>query len=390
MLIDLKLLHDIDYQMKILIIKQTSLGDLLHSTAAIDAIKEKFPDAKITFLVDESCQDIIRYNPNIDKIILFHFNHTLKLAKKNPFKVIKYFYQKISEVRKDQYDLAFDLQGLERSVIFLYFARAKKKYVKGRYLFLKGFRNKKIHAIDEILNVLKLADISKKDAQMSLYIPKSTEEKVLSIIKQINPENKPLITISPFTRWETKNWGLDKFKQLLVLLNQKDYVVILTGTKEYEAQLDWMIKESQTETIKIKTAQKENSLNETNLDVSYQKEYIPQKSINKNKVFNLAGKLSILEFAALINHSDLLVSCESFPPHIASALHKKVIVIMGPTDERRIGPVNTEYRLIRAEDVRCSRCYKRRCKKMLCMKNITAELVYKNIVEMIDENGQVK
>jgi len=362
--------------MNILIIKQTSLGDLLHSTVAIDAIKSKYPEAKITYMVDESCLDIVKYNPNIDKIILFHLNSLLKLIKKNPFKALKYIYDKIKEVRSQFFDIAFDLQGLERSVIFLYFAKAKEKYVKGRYPFLKGFRNKKIHAIDEILSVLNLAGIFKKDAKMSLHIPTFIDEKVLSLIEKINPDKKPLITISPFTRWETKNWGLDKFKHLLKLLAQKDYIVVLTATKEYQSSLDSIMEDS---IIK----------DSTNQDSTIKDSIIKDSTIKdsqKGKVFNLAGKLSILEFAALINHSDLLVSCESFPPHIASALHKKVIVLMGPTDERRIGPINTTYRLIRAENVKCSRCYKRRCKKMDCMKKIMPETVYKNIVEILEQN----
>lgn len=387
--------------MNILIIKQTSLGDLLHSTVAIDAIKSKYPEAKITYMVDESCQDIVKYNPNIDKIILFHLNSLLKLTKKNPFKALKYIYDKIIEVRSQFFDIAFDLQGLERSVIFLYFAKAKEKYVKGRYPFLKGFRNKKIHAIDEILSVLNLAGIFKKDANMSLHIPTFIDEKVLSLIEKINPDKKPLITISPFTRWETKNWGLDKFKHLLKLLAQKDYIVVLTATKEYQSSLDSIMEDSiiqdstnKDSTIKDSTIKdstiKDSTIKDLTIKDSTNKDLIIKNSTikdsQKGKVFNLAGKLSILEFAALINHSDLLVSCESFPPHIASALHKKVIVLMGPTDERRIGPINTTYRLIRAENVKCSRCYKRRCKKMDCMKKIMPETVYKNIVEILEQN----
>lgn len=334
--------------MKILIIKQTSLGDLLHSTIAIDAIKRKYPYAKITYLVDISTYEIIKYNPSVDNFILFQFNMIMQLIKKNPFKVIKYFYDKIEEVRKEEYDIAFDLQGLERSVIFLYFARAREKYVKGRYLFLKGFRNKNLHAIDEISKVLNLANIPTENIQMNLFIPETINEKVKNLLQSINPDNKKILVISPFTRWETKNWGLAKFKELIVLLKQKDYIIILTGTKEYEKELDNLIED-----------------------------------FEQNKIFNFSGKLSILEFCALINNCNLLLSCESFPVHLASALHKKVIVLMGPTDERKIGPVNTEFRLIRAEKVNCQRCYRKKCKKMDCMKRIDAETVYKNIVEMI-------
>ncbi len=349
--------------MKILIIKQTSLGDVLHSTVAIDAIKKKYPDAKITYLVDISAQDIVKYNPDVDRIILFHFNYVINLAKKNIFKVIKYFYDKIKELRNEEYDIAFDLQGLERSVLFLYFARAKEKYVKGRYPLLKGYKNKDIHATLEILSVLSLAGIKQDEPKMSLFIPEGIEKSILSLLEKINPDKKPIITISPFTRWETKNWGLDKFKALLKLLEQKDYIIFLTGSKEDQSEVESMIDR--------------NSIIDKDDDSNLTKKA-------KDKIFNLAGKLSILEFASLIKHSNLLVSCESFPPHIASTLHTPVIVLMGPTDEKRIGPINTRYKLIRAENVLCSKCYKRRCKKMDCMKNIMPEVVYESIVNMIE------
>lgn len=355
--------------MKILIIKQTSLGDVLHSTVAIDAIKKKYPDAKITYLVDISAQDIVKYNPDVDRIILFHFNYVINLAKKNIFKVIKYFYDKIKELRNEEYDIAFDLQGLERSVLFLYFARAKEKYVKGRYPLLKGYKNKDIHATTEILSVLSLAKIKSNNTRMSLYIPDDIEKKVLSFIQKINPDKKPIITISPFTRWETKNWGVDKFKDLIKLLEQKDYIIFLTGTKEDQSKVESMIDRNLI-IDKKSIIDKDDDSNLT------------KKA--KEKIFNLAGKLSILEFASLIKHSNLLVSCESFPPHIASTLHTPVIVLMGPTDEKRIGPINTRYKLIRAENVLCSKCYKRRCKKMDCMKNIMSEVVYESIVNMIE------
>ena len=78
--------------MKILLIKQTSLGDLIHSTLALEAIKRKWPDAEIHFMVDRSCAFAVENNPNIDRFYYFDkvsFGKDYKQNKLNIFHIIK-------------------------------------------------------------------------------------------------------------------------------------------------------------------------------------------------------------------------------------------------------------------------------------------------------------
>ena len=141
--------------MKILLIKQTSLGDLIHSTLALEAIKQKWPDAEIHFMVDRSCAFAVENNPLIDHFYYFDkiaFKKQYKQNKLHIFNIMADVLKILSEIRQTKFDLAIDLQGIERSAFFLYFCRAKQKFTKGWKPFMKGFKNanKDDHALVEL------------------------------------------------------------------------------------------------------------------------------------------------------------------------------------------------------------------------------------------------
>ena len=116
--------------MKILLIKQTSLGDVLHMTPVIRALRKWKPESEIDIVTDKRALGILKNNPYINKLYVLDIYKYEKEIFKSPlkfFSTIKEFFSHIKEVRKKKYDIAIDLQGLERSVIFLYLCKAKKK-----------------------------------------------------------------------------------------------------------------------------------------------------------------------------------------------------------------------------------------------------------------------
>lgn len=329
--------------MNILIIKQTSLGDVLNSTVAIKILKHNFPNTNITFLVDKSAYNIMKYNKDINKFIIFDFKLIQKKYLKSPIKVITHIISILKEIRKIHYDMAFDLQGLFRSVFFLYLSKAKKKYVKGRWIFLKKYRNKYIHAIEEIKNTLKIAGLEIIPSKMEIYTSDNEVEKINTLLREINPNNKKMLIISPFTRWNSKNWGTHNYNNLLKLI-ENNIVIIITGTKD--------------------------KINETELIF---------ENIYKNNIYNMVGKLNLLELVELIKRADLLLSGDSFPIHVAGAVNTPVISLFGPTDEKRVGPVSKKSIVLR-DEVNCKICYKKNCRKgKICMDNIKPQFVYNYI-----------
>lgn len=342
--------------MNILIIKETSLGDVLHSTVSLDIIKSNYPDSHISFLVDKSAYPLLKYNKKIDRFILFDFN-LLKNKWLTDFPaVFKHIISVLKEVRSIEYDIAYDLQGLLRSVFFLYLAKAKRKYVKGKWLLLNKYRNKSIHAISEITNLLIHSGLkvhnNNKLPPMEIYTSDKEKDSINRLLKKINPDNKKILMISPFTRGESKDWGVHKYKSLLKLIEKDSTLVLFTGSPEKKSDIDFIIKEG-------KVCQ---------------------------NVYNLAGNVNLLEYAELLRRTNLLLSSDSFPVHLAGAYNIPVIALFGPTDENRVGPVSEYSVVIRAKDISCKKCYNMNCSKKYCMDNISPGMVYKKINEFFSSN----
>ncbi len=328
--------------MNILIIKHSSLGDALHSTGHIRTIRETYPDSTITLLTAPPSHELFTYNNHIDHILVFEKERAKREWKSNAWWVIRHIFSLLKDIRKIHYDLAFDLQGRLKSVFFLYAAKADKKYVKGRWLFLKRFRKPEIHAIKEMDHVLQLAGIQVRNSDMEIPISTHEERFIEALLKRVNPLNKKIIIMSPFTRWETKNWAIEKYQQVINSLDM-DVLIILTG-----------LGDKREEIAKLATPH------------------------NSRSVVNLAGDLTLLELAALMKKSDLLVTGDSFPMHLASAMHTPLIALFGPTDEERIGPVGKHCSILRASDI-CRRCYQRDHCAQDCINDIQPKQVLEEI-----------
>ncbi len=329
--------------MRILVIKQTSLGDVLHSTGHIRTIRENFPDSQITLLTATSSYDIYRHNPHIDNVILFERYRIKSDWYKHPLWAIKHIADVTHQVRLRDYDLAIDLQGRLKSVIFLYAAKAKRKIVKGNWWLLQGFRQRELHAIREMDEVLKKAGLAVNDTRMELHVSSAEQQKVSDLLAEINPVNKKLVILSPFTRWQSKNWPLNHFKQFAQSLPQ-NMLAAFTGSAADAAPIRELLKS------------------------------------NSGLGINLAGKLNLLEFAELVKRSSVMITGDSFPMHVAGAMGTPIISIFGPTDDSRVGPVGENAIVLRAED--CERCYRRSNCPKRCMKRVSPQQVMESLLRI--------
>jgi len=335
--------------LNILVIKQTSLGDVLHSTGHIRAIKQRFPESQLTLLTATTSYEIIRHNPYIDHVILFDRYAIKRQWWKQPLWALRHIASVLKSVRKQRFDIAIDLQGRLKSMLFLYTARAKRKFAKGRWLLVDHFSKREIHAIEEMNGVLQLAGVDAGDTSMEIHISEVERLKIEKILTEINPENRRIVVVSPFTRWDTKNWGIDHFVELCNRIPD-EVMIAFTGSAERRAQIDWLIQD-----------------------------------LGDRRAVNLAGRVTLLEFAELIRRSSLVITGDSFPMHLASALRRPLIALFGPTDEKRVGPVTPDAIVLRA-DHGCRRCYRRhRCSRN-CIRDIAPATVLREALRFLDIN----
>ncbi len=322
---------------KILVIKQTSLGDVLHATAVLRSIRKTYPAAQLAFLTSTTAADILRYNPGIDRLLLFDRYKVKRDWWRHPAWALAHIWETTQAVRFEQYDLAIDLQGSWKTVIFLWAARAERRLVKGRWWFAERFRQPQLHAIEEMQGVLQLAGIPPADPALEVFVSESERNAVTARLDELGLAGRRLAVFSPMTRWPTKDWPLEHFLSLARMLPD-DWFVVVTGSETERGGLDAFT-----------------------------------KNLSAGRAACLAGQLTLLEFSELVNRADVVVTGDSFPMHLAAAHKRPLVALFGPTDESRVGPLESG-QVVRA-DVGCRRCYRRvRCDRR-CIEKITVDQV---------------
>ena len=324
--------------MNILLIKQTSLGDVVHATAAIRSVRQAYPQARITALTSTTAADILRTSPDINDLLTFDRYRVKSDWWRHPFWTVNHFARTFSAVRKQSFDMAIDLQGSWKTIIFLWAARATRRYAKGRWWFTEHFHQPALHAIDEMGGVLALAGIRSGYSLPVLSVDGDAAQAVTDLLHTSGSEEKPIALLCPLTRWPTKNWPITQFVALAERLSS-EFQVVFSGSREDRSVIDQAI------------AQCPGVL-----------------------AINLAGQLSLMEFFALAARSDVVVTGDSLPMHVASAFDRPLVSLFGPTNEDLVGPRNKSARIIRA-DMDCQRCYRRQSCPRACIGRITIDEV---------------
>ena len=325
---------------KILIVKPSSLGDIVHSLPALNALKRCFPGAEIHWVVAKGLEGLLEDHPKIEKLWIINKDDWKRIGKvKTTAHELRTLFRKLKDER---YDLVIDLQGLLRSGIITASTRARKRIGfsearEGSHLFythkVRGGRNS--HAVDRYLKIIEFlgCDIS------GVTFPLSVNETSSSFHI---PSGKYIVFI-PGARWSTKKWEPKLFG---ALASRLPVMAVVIGSKSDIKAADTIV------------------------------------ALSGGKALSLAGKTTISDLIHLIQNARCVVSNDSGPMHIAAALNVPVIALFGPTDPQRTGPYGTGHTVVR-EDVECSPCLKKRCKDMKCMKQISVERVSREVTRIL-------
>jgi heptosyltransferase I len=317
---------------KILIVKPSSLGDIVHSLPFLNALGKRYPEAEIHWVIFKGFEGLLEGHTMVHKLWIVDKDSWTKLSRaKDTISEIKSLLRNLKE---EHFDLVVDLQGLLRSGIITAATGAPvrigfKEAREGSRVFYtdKVHGGREIHAVDRYLKVAEFlgCDISEVVFPLPYSgVPSSSDEYVV---------------IVPGARWNTKRWPPEYFGKLASLLRLRSIIV---GSKG---------------------------------DVSIANEIVAH---SQGKSCSLAGKTDLKELIAVIKGSKFLVTNDSGPMHIAAALGVPVFAIFGPTDPDRTGPYGKGHTIIRA-DIECSPCFRKTCDNLKCMESISAEKVFEII-----------
>ena len=322
--------------MKILIIKLSSIGDVVHTLPALYALRNAYPSAKIDWLVEEEPSNILMGHPLLNDVFVIKKRWWLKDFKRT--------YAVAKKIRALNYDIILDFQGLFKSGIWVFLSNGKRRigFDKSRemsYLFLNERLppyNPDKHAVERYLDLVKHLGIKCDSISFPIPITEKEKKKISGLLKTGGIlEGAPFIVLNPMARWETKLWGAKKFAGLCneVVDNFSCRVVVVGASSE-----------------------KDN------------KEFF---SLTNNRVVDLTGKTTLKELAHLTSLSSVVITVDSGPMHIAAAMGVPVVAIFGPTAPWRTGPYGEGHTVIRKE-LPCSPCFSKICKDKdnICMKEI--------------------
>ncbi len=355
---------------RILVIRVDLLGDTVLSTPAVRALHRGYPDATIDMLVQHSSASVLEGDPDISRVIAYN-PHIWR--RPNAWLQLQGWIEALRllhTLRTPRYDLAISVSGDIGSIITrLTGARRTVGYAGEAYRHfltdpVPGHRYKQHQ--HEVRYVLRLAEAAggiadEPDALPQLYPSSQKREELRLRLEAARAEigaTGPIVAIHAGARnGQAKRWPLGHFAALSEMLVQHmGALVVLTGAPN-EAPLAQVIEQS-----------------------------------TSAQLLNLVGTTTLPELVALLTESDILVTGDSGPMHIACAVATPVVVLHGPTDPDLSGPTAPDAIVLRRR-LWCSPCYDAsataecRFGNPVCMKGIAPRTVFAAVERQLRQHG---
>lgn len=345
---------------KILIIKPSAFGDIIHAFPLLDRLKSAYPDIFIGWVVNREYADLLENNPLVNRV--YFFDRKRWGRKRNIPKTVFEFLKLAKVIKREKYDVVIDLQGLLRSGLVAFFSAARYRIglsdarEGSRYCYnhVVPVHDRKRHAIDRYLIVgdyLALGN-SESSVRFPIHWSDTVEHRISQLLKKDGIKQADLkIAINPNARWKTKCWEPEKCAQLAdILMDSLNAKVVFVGSP------------ADTDSVENIVARM------------------------KNKPVSMAGKTSVLDLACLLKNMDLLITSDSGPMHMAVAVGIPVIALFGPTDPEKTGPYGDSNMVIH-KNSSCEPCFKRACENIYCMKSISVEEVVECVHHTISKTA---
>lgn len=337
--------------MNILVVKLSAIGDVIHALPVSYAIKESFPSAHLTWVVEPPAKDLLTDNPYIDEIIVF---------KKKEFKSVKGFIANYgplkNELKKRKYDIALDLQGLFKSAAIVYTAGAKKSFgmcnmreLSDKISMPVQGPNANGHIVERYLDVARAIGCRVDEVKFPLVISDSDQQKARDLLIRAGvPAAAGYAVLAVGANWPNKRWPTKYYAELADWLYERQLIPVFVGG----GALD----ESLVADIEVRAM-------------------IPPVS--------LVGKTSLKQLAQVIKGARFVIGGDTGPVHLGAGLKVPTIMLQGPTDANRNGPYGQPENAIEV-DRPCKYCWKRACAKGLdCLAAISAAQVQEKIAQLI-------
>lgn len=346
---------------RILIVRLSAIGDVVHAIPVLVALRHRFPRSFIAWVVEEKSKDVVEGHPMLNELIVFrkaewktdltrHRDFGLALRRLRGF---------ARELRFRRFDLAIDLQGLQRSGLITYFSGAPVRvgFADARE-YSHIFYNLKIpapgnlHVVERYFLAAKFLGAEEERPRFVLLVAAKEQRFARDFLSKRRRPRAPLVGIFPSASLPHKRWAPRGFAELSDLIQETLGAEVLLIGGKYEKEI--------TAAIRRHT---------------------------QRPLLLAGGEVSIKQMAALISRCDLFIGNDSGALHIAVALGVPVIGLYGPYDPRHTGPYAESSEVI-YHRYPCSPCIRHPiCQNFDCMREITVGEVLAAAQRLLSRGG---
>jgi heptosyltransferase I len=360
---------------RILLIKPSALGDVVHTIPVLPKLRARFPAARIDWLITPENAGLVGDHPDLSGVVLFNRRKFAQLgrdwtATTEPLRLL-------GQLREANYDLVIDLHGQMRSALMTLATGAPVRVGFGRPVRRLRARSTTehhvlrnvprhgwtgaregswaayshhipiptldLHAIDRYLWLTPILGLDDSPIDSRIYLSAETEAATQRFLEHNGLHR--FVALVPGTTWETKHWHPERFAEVARWLKAQGFGVLVLGRK-------------------------------------HDRQRCEQIARLCDGAIDYAGRTTPAELAAIVKRAAVCVTNDSGAMHLAIALDRPVVSVFGPTNPVQTGPYRRPEAVVRA-DLACSPCNFRRLSQCphghACMTQVSAAAVIERV-----------
>ena len=344
--------------LKILILKPSSLGDVVQALPVLRLLKQHYPNSEIYWWIESRSAELLEGDPDLSGISIFDRERW----------AAPWFWgdilKSIRELRRQRFDLIIDLQALARSAAVGWLAGGKffvglhdtRELAHGYYDISVARPSPQTHAVDWYLEVLRAIGVPVH--HNFEWLPKrESAGREVEVLWSWN--GQPTVALLPGARWENKRWAVQYFQRLVSESRARDRGVRFA----------------------ILGGQSDSDLASTIVSAA------PDVCVD------FTGRTSLPQTVEVLRRCSVVVTNDTGPMHVAAALGKPVVGIFGPTNPARTGPYGQLERALQRRDLPCVPCMKAYCsyrEPLACLRGISPQQVMEEVSARLMETQNSK
>ncbi len=362
---------------RILLIKPSAVGDVIHTLPVLAKLRQRYPAARIDWLLTPAIAELIGHHPALSNVVLFDRGALARdwrgwLAGLGGM---------LADLWRTRYDLVLDLHGQFRSAVLTMATHAPVRIgfdrphsgprsPLDRRLIADAYRHgwtgtregawlaythriplprSDVHAVDRYLWLTPILGLNEGPADFHVPIPASSESRIEALLSRYGVRSQSFAVLVPGTIWPTKHWHIEGFAAVARYLRGTGRAVVLAGS-------------------------------------AGERERCQAVAQLAPGALDLSGQTTLSELAALIRRAEVCVTNDSGSMHLTVALNRPVVSVFGPTDELWIGPYRRPEAVVRAPK-ECAPCYFRQLSACphnhACMRDVTPGMVIEGLERVL-------